>query len=345
MAAGQHPLGQLFLMRLRALWREPSALFWVFVFPMLISIALGLAFRNQGLAKLTVAVVEGDGSPQVLAQLSATPGLQTEVLTLPEARRAMASGRVALVVVAGTPPRLLVDPLVPEGRAARLLAIDTLQRMAGRTDAVILAEERVTTPGRRYIDFLIPGLLGFGLMSSSVWGLGWGLVQMRMGKLLKRLVATPMRKADLLASFILSRLLLALVETAFFLTFARLLFGVHVAGSLVSFFLVAAAGALSFGGMGLLVASRAQNSETAGGLMNLVTLPMTVLSGVFFSASHFPGWMQPLVKALPLTAVIDALRAVSIGGASLLSQGGPLLVLVVWGVGAFVVALRIFRWN
>jgi ABC-2 type transport system permease protein len=342
---GRHPLGQLFLMRLRALWREPSALFWVFVFPMLISIALGLAFRNQGLARLRVAVVEGPGSAQVLAQFSATPGLQAEALSLPDARRALATGKVALVVVAGEPPRLLVDPGVPEGRTARLLTVDTLQRMAGRTDAVQLPEEHVTRAGGRYIDFLIPGLLGFGLMSSSVWGLGWGLVQMRMGKLLKRLVATPMRKADLLASFILSRLLLALVETAFFLTFAWLLFGVRVSGSLVSFFLVAAAGALSFGGLGLLVASRAQNSETAGGLMNLVTLPMTVLSGVFFAASHFPGWMQPLVKALPLTAVIDGLRAISMEGASVLTLGGPLLVLLLWGAAAFVVALRIFRWN
>jgi ABC-2 type transport system permease protein len=332
-------------MRLRALWREPSALFWVFVFPMLISIALGLAFRNQNLAKLTVAVVEGEGSPAVLQRLSSTPGLQAKGLSLAEARRALASGKVALVVVGGTPPSLLVDPSVPEGRAARLLVVDTLQRMAGRTDVLVLPEEHVTRAGGRHIDFLIPGLLGFGLMSSSVWGLGWGLVQMRMGKLLKRLVATPMRKADLLASFILSRLLLALVETAFFLTFARLIFGVRVAGSLPAFFLVAAASALSFGGLGLLDASRAQNSETAGGLMNLVTLPMTVLSGVFFAASHFPLWMQPLVKALPLTAVIDGLRAISIDGASVWTLGGPLLVLLVWGAASFALALRVFRWN
>jgi ABC-2 type transport system permease protein len=342
---GRHPLGQLFLMRLRALWREPSALFWVFVFPMLISIALGLAFRNQSLAKLTVAVVEGEASARVLEQLSATHGLQVEALPLAEARRALASGKVALVVVGGTPPRLLVDPGVPEGRTARLLVVDTLQRRAGRTDVLVLPEEHVTTPGGRYIDFLIPGLLGFGLMSSSVWGIGWGLVQMRMGKLLKRLVATPMRKADLLASFILSRLLLALVETAFFLAFARLLFGVRVTGSLPAFFLVAATGALSFGGLGLLVASRAQNSETAGGLMNLVTLPMTVLSGVFFAASHFPRWMQPLVKALPLTAVIDGLRAISTDGASVWTLGGPLLVLLLWGAASFSLALRVFRWN
>jgi ABC-2 type transport system permease protein len=342
---GRHPLWQLLLMRLRALWREPSALFWIFVFPMLISIALGLAFRNQSLSTLTVAVVEGTAGERVLEALAATPGLATQRLGLDEARRALGTGKVALVVVAEEPPRLLVDPGVPEGRTARLLAVDALQRMEGRSDAVLLAEEHVTRPGGRYIDFLIPGLLGFGLMSSSVWGIGWGLVQMRMGKLLKRLVATPMRRVDLLASFILSRLLLALVETVFFLLFARLLFSVRVQGSLLSFFLVAAAGALSFGGLGLLVASRSQNSETANGLMNLVTLPMTVLSGVFFAASHFPAWMQPLVKALPLTAVIDALRSIAIDGASLVSLGGPFLVLLLWGAVSFVLALRLFRWS
>jgi ABC-2 type transport system permease protein len=260
---GRHPLWQLFLMRLRALWREPSALFWIFVFPLLISLALGLAFRNQGSGKLTVAVVEAPGSAGVLETLGQTEGLQTQVLGLGEARRALAGGKVALVIVPGDRTRLLVDPGVPEGRTARLLVVDALQRRAGRTDALLLDEEHVTTPGRRYIDFLIPGLLGFGLMSSSVWGLGWGLVQMRMGKLLKRLVATPMRRAHLLASFILSRLLLALLEVGFFLLFARLLFDVHVAGSLLAFAVVAAVGALSFGGVGLLVASRAQNSETA----------------------------------------------------------------------------------
>jgi ABC-2 type transport system permease protein len=341
----RHPLGQLFLMRLRALWREPSAIFWIFVFPMLISIALGLAFRNQSLSRLTVAVVDGAAFARVLPALASTPGLETQVLGLPEARRALASGKVALVVVAEEPPRLLVDPGVPEGRTSRLLVVDALQRMAGRQDAVVLQEEHVTTPGGRYIDFLIPGLLGFGLMSSSVWGLGWGLVQMRMGKLLKRLVATPMRKADLLLSFILSRVLLALLETVFFLTFARILFSVRVTGSTLSFCLLAAAGALSFGGLGLLVASRAQNSETANGLMNLVTLPMTVLSGVFFAASHFPAWMQPLVKALPLTALIDGLRAISIDGASLWALHGQLFVLLLWGAAGFAVALRIFRWN
>ncbi|HMK71757.1 MAG TPA: ABC transporter permease, partial [Myxococcaceae bacterium] len=188
-----HPFWQLFLMRLRALWREPSALFWVFVFPLLLSVALGIAFRNQGLARLTVAVVEAPGAAEMEAALRSAAGLRPERMDLALARRALGSGKVALVAVPGDPPRLLVDPNVPEGRTARLLVLDALQRAAGRRDALLVAEEHVSTPGARYIDFLIPGLLGFGLMSSSVWGVGWSLVQMRMGKLLKRLVATPMR--------------------------------------------------------------------------------------------------------------------------------------------------------
>ena len=200
-------------------------------------------------------------------------------------------------------------------------------------------------PGTRYIDFLVPGLLGFGLMSSSIWGLGWVVVQMRMGKLLRRLAATPMRRLDFLLAFAAGRLLLALLEVLFFLGFARLIFDVRVAGNPVTFVLWALAGALCFAGLSALVASRAQNSETASGLMNLVTLPMTVLSGVFFSASHFPGWLQPALRALPLTALIDGLRAISIDGAGVAALLLPGLVLLGWGVGGFALALRLFRWT
>jgi ABC-2 type transport system permease protein len=339
-----NPRWQLFVFRLRVLLREPSAAFWVFVFPLLMSVALGLAFRNQGAARLTVAVAGGPGQEAALRALATSEGVQPEPMALGEAREALRRGKVALVVVPGEPPTLLLDPTQPDGRAARLFASDALQRAAGRTDPLPLAHERVSVPGARYIDFLIPGLLGFGIMSSSIWGLGWALVQMRMGKLLKRLVATPMRKLDLLLAFAWSRLLLAFLETLFFIGFARLLFDVQVAGNPVTFVGWSLLGALSFAGLSALVASRAQNSETAGGLMNLVTLPMTVLSGVFFSASHFPGWMQPLLKALPLTALIDGLRAVAIDGAGAGQLLKPALILVAWGVGSFAVALRIFRW-
>ena len=340
-----NPFWQLLLMRLRSFVREPSATFWVFGFPLLMSIVLGLAFRNQAGARLSVAVTEGPEREAVLASLRAEEGLSATEMTLDEAHRALRTGTIALAVVPGATPRLLLDPTQPDARSAKLLVVDALQRAAGRTDPRPLEEERVTLPGTRYIDFLVPGLLGFGLMSSSIWGLGWAIVQMRMGKLLRRLAATPMRRLDFLLAFATGRLLLALLEVLCFLGFARLIFDVRVAGNPVTFVLWGLLGALTFGGLSALVASRAQNSETASGLMNLVTLPMTVVSGVFFSASHFPGSLQPVLRALPLTALIDGLRAISIEGAGVAALVLPGLVLLAWGVGSFALALRLFRWT
>jgi len=344
-AAWLNPFWQLLLMRLRSFIREPSATFWVFGFPLLMSIVLGLAFRNQAGARLSVAVTEGPERAAVLAALRASEGLSATEMTPDEAHRALRSGKIALAVVPEATPRLLLDPTQPDARSAKLLVVDALQRAAGRIDPRPLEEERVTLPGARYIDFLVPGLLGFGLMSSSIWGVGWAIVQMRMGKLLRRLAATPMRKLDFLLAFATGRLLLALLEVLFFLGFARLIFDVRVAGNPLTFLLWGLLGALSFGGLSALVASRAQNSETASGLMNLVTLPMTVVSGVFFSASHFPGWLQPVLRALPLTALIDGLRAISIDGAGVAALLGPAVVLLLWGVGSFALALRLFRWT
>ena len=340
-----NPFWQLLLMRLRGFVREPAATFWVFGFPLLMAVALGLAFRSQAGTRLSIAVADGPERAAVLAALRASDGLSATEMTLDEARDALQKGKVALAVVPDATPRLLLDPTQPDARSAKLLVVDALQQAAGRTDPRPLDEERVTIPGTRYIDFLVPGLLGFGLMSSSIWGIGWGIVQMRMGKLLRRLAATPMRKLDFLLAFATARLLLAFLEVLFFLGFARLLFDVRVAGNTLTFLLWGLLGALSFGGLSALVASRAQNWETASGLMNLVTLPMTVVSGVFFSASHFPGWAQPVLRALPLTALIDGLRAISIEGAGLAALLGPSLVLVVWGVGSFALALRLFRWT
>ena len=340
-----NPFWQLLLMRLRSFAREPSATFWVFGFPLLMSVVLGLAFRNQAGTRLSVAVADGPDRAAVVAALRASEGLSPTEMTLDEAHQALRRGKIALAVVPATTPRLLLDPTQPDARSAKLLVVDALQRAAGRTDPRPLDEERVTLPGTRYIDFLVPGLLGFGIMSSSVWGLGWAIVQMRMGKLLRRLAATPMRKLDFLLAFATGRLLLAFLEVLFFIGFARLIFDVRVAGNTLTFVVWGLLGALTFGGLSALVASRAQNSETASGLMNLVTLPMSVVSGVFFSASHFPGWAQPVLKALPLTALIDGLRAISIDGAGVAALLGPALVLVVWGIGSFALALRLFRWT
>jgi ABC-2 type transport system permease protein len=339
-----HPLWQLVLFRLRGFIREPEALFWVFAFPLLTSLALGIAFRNQALPELAVAVADGPEADALTTTLDAVDGLTASRMTEAAGRDALRRGKAALVLLPGTPPQLVVDPQREEGRTARLMTVDALNRLQGRVDPVAPRLQEVTEPGSRYIDFLIPGLLGFGLLSSSLWGLGWAIVQMRLGKLLKRLVATPMKRSHFLLSFLLSRSLLSLVEILFFVVFARLLFDVRMAGSYLAFFGLALFGSLSFGGLALLIVVRAKTSETASGLMNLASMPMMLLSGVFFPAHHFPGWMQPLIQLLPLTALNDGLRAIQIDGASLAALWPQSLVLGAWGFVSFLVALRYFRW-
>jgi ABC-2 type transport system permease protein len=338
-------LGQLVLMRLRSMFREKSIAFWVFVFPLITSAVLGLAFRNRGVEDVHVAVVEAPGASELAARLEQEDGLTAAVLPRARAEEQLRRGELALLVVPGDPPELVADPSNAEGRTARWMIRDAIERMRGRKDVGVFVERSVTTPGRRYVDFLIPGLLGFGLMSSGMWGLGWAIVQMRVGKLLKRLAATPMRRSDFLLSFVISRTLFAFVEIFFFVGFARLLFDLRVQGSTALLFAFGILGTLSFAGVALFVASRAQNTETANGLINLVTMPMMVLSGVFFSSTNFPEVMQPFVRLLPLTALNEGLRAVMLDGKGVGALGFQTLVLAVWGGVGFVLALKLFRWT
>ena len=340
-----HPLVQLTLARMREFYREPEAIFWVFGFPIVLAFALGIAFRNRGPGELRVAVLEGPGDSAVAAALAGAPGLTPAVLDSGAARLQLRTGRVALLIEPGDPVVYRYDSARTESRLARLAADAAVQRARGRTDPARVTDERVTEPGSRYIDFLIPGLLGMNLMGSGLWGVGFSVVQARTKKLLKRFMATPMRRSHYLLSFILSRLVFLFVEVAALVGFGWLMFHVGVRGSLGAVASITVLGALSFAGLGMLVASRARTIEAVSGLMNLVMLPMWILSGTFFSYARFPDAMQPFVRALPLTALNDALRAVMIDGSRLAELGTPLAIVAGWGLASFVVALRIFRWR
>ena len=340
-----HPLTQLTLARLREFYREPEAIFWVFGFPIVLAFALGIAFRSRGPGELRVGVARGVGDSAVAALLDRSPGLIAQVLDSGEARAALRTGRVALLVVPGDPVLYRYDSTRTESRVARLEVNEALQQARGRTDPTAVRDERVAEPGSRYIDFLIPGLLGMNLMGSGLWGVGFAVVQARSKKLLKRLMATPMRRSDYLLSFILSRLVFLVLEIAALVGFGWVMFRVGVRGSVATLAVITMLGAVGFSGLGLLVASRARTVEAVSGLMNLVMLPMWILSGTFFSYARFPDAMQPFVRALPLTALNDALRAVMIDGAALSALGRPLAVVALWGVSSFAVALGIFRWR
>jgi ABC-2 type transport system permease protein len=340
-----HALVQLTLVRFREFVREPEAIFWVFVFPILLAAGLGIAFRNRPADVLKIAVV----NPELARAVA--PEKLLDVQQLPEAlaMQALRTGKVALVAQGGRQGGEAVvysyDSTNPEGRTARMLADRAVQRAAGRIDPVASSDSLVREPGSRYIDFLLPGLLGMNLMGSAIWGMGFAIVDARRKKLIKRLVATPMPRQYYLASFVLSRLVLLVVEVGVVLGFGALLFQVPVRGSVVSLALLCLLGSLSFSALGLLIASRARTIEAASGLMNVTMMPMWIVSGVFFSSARFPDMVQPVIKALPLTAVIDALRANMLQGAGLAQLAPQTTVLASWLVLCFVLALKLFRWR
>jgi ABC-type multidrug transport system permease subunit len=341
-------LQQLTLTRFREFVREPEALFWSLAFPILLSVGLGIAFRNRPAETVHLAVVGEPTAVRVaMDALAKSPNIKAEHLEAIPARLALRTGKVALVVNARVLGRVEYeyDDTRPDSRAARLLADDVIQRGGGRVDPLPVSERYVRDPGSRYIDFVVPGLLGMGLMGNGIWGIGFPIVDARRKRLLKRLMATPMSRAEYLVSFVFSRFFLLVFELLALVGFSALVFGVPLRGSLLQLGLICALGALAFGALGLLIAARPRTIEGASGLMNLAMMPMWVLSGVFFSSENFPRAIQPVIQALPLTAVNDALRANMLRGAGLDVVGPELAIIAAWFVVCFVVALRIFRWR
>lgn len=338
-------LVELTVARFKEFLREPELLFWVFAFPIIMTCALGIAFRSRGPQPIIAGVADVEGSDRIVAALDQAGGFTVRRIPLDEIEAAIRTGRAPVVVVPQTPVVYRFDAARAESDVARLAVDRALQRAAGRVDAFAASEAPVVTVGSRYIDWLLPGLLGMNIMSTGLWGVGFSIVQARTRKLLKRLVATPMSRAHYLASHVLSRLAFLGLEATVLVSFGWLAFGVAVHGSIAALALVSVLGALSFGGLALLVASRAKTIEAISGLLNLVMLPMWVLSGVFFAATNFPEAMQPFIQALPLTALVDALRAVMNDGASLASISSELGILAAWGIIPFALALKLFRWQ
>lgn len=339
------PLAQLILVRLREFFREPAALFWTYGFPTLLALALGIAFQGGNERAVPVVVLDGPHQDERVRQLREDPELLVSPATSAEADQRFLGGRLVLAVGGGDPVEYRYDPTHPEAEATRRRVDDRLQRAAGRQDALPTLAQEVRAPGSRYIDFLIPGLVGMNIMSSSMWGIGYSMVEGRKRKLLKRLSATPMRRGDFVLSFIVARLIFLFTEVGVILAFAVLAFGVQVQGSLPAVVLLSVAGAMAFAGLGMLAASRTDSTETVSGLMNLIMLPMFVFSGVFFSAAHFPDWIQPFVKALPLTILNDALRATINEGAGLAQVALPLAALAGGAALTLWIAIRVFRWT
>ena len=342
-------LGQLTAVRFKEFLREPDAVFWTFGFPVILAIGLGIAFRNRPAETVRVAVAEvadTAATARTAAALARASGVDAVRVRPDSAAAMLRTGRVALVVTPGANGLTYdLDDTRPDARSARQLADDALQRAAGRRDPLAVRERQVRERGSRYIDFVVPGLLGMNIMGGGIWGVGFTIVDARRRHLLKRLAATPMSRAEYLLSFILSRLAFLVVELVVVLGFAALVFGVPIRGSIAQVAVVAVLASMTFTGIGLLIASRPRTLESASGIMNLVMLPMWVLSGIFFSSSNFPPAAQPFIKALPLTAVIDAMRATMLQGVGWAAIGPELAITAGWLLASFAAALWLFRWR
>src|SRR5204863_2762917 len=339
------PLVELTLARIKEFIREPQAIFWVFAFPILLTMALGLAFREKAPDKILVGVAEGTMAKQRAAVLAKWPVLQPRVYPIAQGREELRRGKISLLIEGDATPVYRLDVTRPDARTARVEVDDALQTAAGRRDVMKAKEEHVTEQGSRYIDFLVPGLLGMNLMGTGMWGIGFSVVNARLRKLLKRLIATPMRKSHYLLAQLLMRMAFLVLEVGILIAFAWIFFGVRVRGSMLLFALICFLGGWAFAGIGLLVASRARTLEAVSGLINFVMVPMWICSGVFFSYERFPDAAKPFIRALPLTALNDALRGVMNDGFTLAGVAPQIGVLVAWSVVGYVLGLKIFRWQ
>ena len=339
----ERSLVQLTLVRFREFLREPEAIFWTFIFPILLATGLGIAFRNRPPDVLSV----GASNSRLAEALKSEQTLRVDVLNEWAGNEALRMGRIVLFAAPDTSGgvKFRYDDTNPESRTARVLAERAIQRSAGVQPAIPARAEVVREPGSRYIDFLLPGLLGMNMMGNGIWGLGFGIVDARRRKLLKRLSASPMSRTEYLLSYLFFRLCLLVVEVSVVIGFGVLAFGVPLRGPLWQFALICFLSALAFSSLGLLIASRVRTIEAVSGLMNFTMLPMWVFSGVFFSAERFPDIVQPFIRALPLTAVIDALRSNMLQGAALPQLWSELAVIAAWVVVCFFSALKLFRWR
>ncbi len=341
-----HPLSELIKARLREFLREPGYVFWVFGFPLLLAVGLGIAFRERAPELPRVAVVAEADPSRTRALFGTKDRLSAEVLPRAQAERALARTKVDLLVDANAQGLLLrFDPAQERSRLARVVVEDVLERAAGRKNTLGVKEQAVTEVGSRYVDFLLPGLIGLNLMGSSMWGVGFNLVLARKRRLLRRYAVTPMRRSHFLLSYFFSRSLFLALELGLLIGFGKFVFGTEIRGNPLDVVVLGLVGAASFAAISLIVGSRLDNTEVANGWMNFVMLPMWILSGSFFSYERFPEWLKLPIRLLPLTAISDGLRAVYNDGASLAGVGFELGVLAGWGVIGFAIALKAFRWQ
>lgn len=330
-------------------FREPEVIFWAMIFPILLSWLLGVAIGSGGKQERAVAVIGAEGAPTDSAVAwieSMVEGAGVKLLPLDKeaALLALKKGKVSVMVERTGEGNLRYHFDTRNADAERTWLL--MERAAaGKINGE--AESDVTTleiPGTRYIDFLVPGLLAMSVMNSALWGVGWSLIEIRMKKFLRRMAATPMNKHLFLGSYFITRLIINGIQFLALYIFVYFYFDVRIQGSIAALITIFVAGNLAFSGIAVLISARTANARVGNGLINAISLPMMLLSGIFFSYHNFPEWTIPLVQKLPLTMLADAMRSIFSEGGGFAQVGIPSTVLALMGMIFIYTGAKIFRW-
>lgn len=371
-------LWQLIVALFREIIREPGVLFWGILFPILMSLGLGLAFTKKADVVRKIAVINDSDIHQAgNSNNIVTDFLQNNCekndksikstwkwryvnkdeklgnsiflfyeMSWKEAMQLLKRGTVNVILLdANGSVEYHFDPMNPDAQLTYLKLGDIIGKGEILPTASSSEIKPLTVRGTRYIDFLVPGLITMGVMMSSMWGISYGIIEKRSKKLLRRLVATPMRKSHFLIALITVRIVMNFIESSVLFLFSLFAFKITIQGDISALIIMFLAGNIAFAGIAVFVSSHTSNTEVGNGLINFVVFPMMILSGIFFSYQNFPDWSLPVIRNLPLSMLTDGIRSIFNEGAGYPQVALPILILLSTGVLFFSAGLRIFKWH
>ena len=371
-------LWQLIVALFREIIREPGVLFWGILFPILMSLGLGLAFTKKTDVVRKVAIINDSEMPVTGSEITVVADFLQKnceknlteaketwqwkyvikdeklgnsiflfyIMNWNQAMKLLKRGTINVILLdLNGSAEYHFDPMNPDAQLTYL----KLGNLVGKGDIIPLKSNSeikpLTVTGTRYIDFLVPGLITMGVMMSCMWGISYGIIEKRSKKLLRRLVATPMKKSHFLIALITVRITMNFIESAVLFLFSLFAFKMTIQGDISALIIMFLAGNIAFAGIAVFVSSNTSNTEVGNGLINFVVFPMMVLSGIFFSYQNFPDWSLPVIRNLPLTILTDGIRSIFNEGAGYHEVALPILILLVTGVLFFTAGLKIFKWH
>jgi ABC-2 type transport system permease protein len=371
-------LWQLTVALFREIIREPGVLFWGILFPILMSLGLGLAFTKKADVVRKVAVINNSEMQSIVNQdkplddflkNSCEQNLSGEKerwqwkyvikddklgnsiflfykMNWKEAVQLLKRGTINVILLdLDGSIEYHFDPMNPDAQLTYL----KLENIIGKGEILPVSSnpeiKPLTVSGTRYIDFLVPGLITMGVMMSCMWGISYGIIEKRSKKLLRRLVATPMKKSHFLMALITVRIAMNFIESTVLFLFSLIAFKMTIQGDISALIIMFLSGNIAFAGIAVFVSSHTSNTEVGNGLINFVVFPMMILSGIFFSYQNFPDWSLPVIRNLPLTMLTDGIRSIFNEGAGYHEVALPILILLTIGVLFFSAGLKIFKWH